>query len=474
MSASKRQFSDFTKFPGAIEKSTGSYRFPSLFHIDSADNTRIWSIYIRLVKGSCKKYFHDWDLMLDNTIPIKKSYLSGVSIPDGTVAQMWVETGVVGGKISRHAPTYPSIKNIGRSNERNQLEQGLVLARALYLKKYENGLRSNQEFKKGTTNKTSKNIKYFPMLVRKYDDEKKHLKYPLYVQPKLDGARMIAFLNKNPKQKPTISNVILYTRQKKEYVGFNKIREDLLHALIDMWDFESNHSIYIDGELYKHGFNLQTISGAVRNPKRNEIPKYDGIKYHVFDVFYPSNPEIEFKDRIEYLDDTFSALIVGNSESKCIERVDTIKVKNEDAQERLYKKFLNRGYEGIILRNASSLYLTHPTKNSMSIRSKYVLKRKMTYSDEYEVVDFDQGSKGRDKGAIMWICKTHNTDKLFRVTPKNTTYDERYKTFKDANANNKKGFINKFKGRMMTVEYEDLSKDGVPLRAKAVGFREHI
>ena len=102
----------------------------------------------------------------------------------------------------------------------------------------------------------------------------------------------------------------------------------------------------------------------------------------------------------------------------------------------------------------------------------------MTYSDEFEVVDFEQGTKGRDKGAIMWVCKTNQatngTNKLFSVTPKNTTYEERYKAFKEANANNKKGFNTKFKGRMMTVEYEDLSKDNVPLRAKAVGFREHI
>ena len=110
----------------------------------------------------------------------------------------------------------------------------------------------------------------------------------------------------------------------------------------------------------------------------------------------------------------------------------------------------------------------------MSIRSKFVLKRKMKYSQEYEVVDFEDGTKGRDKGAIMWICITSDTNKLFSVTPKNITYDERYSLFKEAMYDNKNGFNNKFKGRMLTVEYEDLSKDKVPLRAKSIGFREHI
>jgi ATP-dependent DNA ligase len=489
MSADKRQFSDFTKFPGVIDKTTGSYVFPPLFHTDGGGKTRIWAMNIRLIKGDDikstksiqKQHKHDWDLLLDDTVPVKASYLDGTDIPDGTIAQVWAETGVVGGKIARHAPTYPNAKNVGRSNARNRFEQGMILARSQYLKKYENGLRPEKEFKKSSSKgskSSSKNTKYFPMLVRKFDDEKKHLTYPLYVQPKLDGARMIVFLNKSPKKKPTFKNVVLYTRQKKDYIGFDKIRGELLPALIDMWDFESNQSIYIDGELYKHGFNLQTISGAVRNPKRDEMPEYKGIKYHIFDIFYPSNLGLEFKDRIDYLDDVFSALGSGKTTSDCVERVNTIKVKSDIEQEKLYKQFLKKKYEGVILRNASSLYLTHPTKNSMAIRSKFVLKRKMTYSDEFEVVDFEQGTKGRDKGAIMWVCKTNQatngTNKLFSVTPKNTTYEERYKAFKEANANNKKGFNTKFKGRMMTVEYEDMSKDNVPLRAKAVGFREHI
>lgn len=471
MSSDKRQFSDFTKFPGHIDDTTGSYIFPQLYHIDGSGNIRIWTMSIRLIKGVPKKYSHDWNLLLDDTVPIKPEYLSNTDIPEGTITQIWVETGIIGGKISRHPPTYPIVKNSGKKNERNTFEQGLVLARSQYLKKYENGCRPESEFKSKELKKNkSKNIKYFPMLVRNFEDDKKYLKYPLYVQPKLDGARVIAFLNKSPKDNPDFNNVIMYTRQKKDYLGFNEIREELLQALINMWDFESDQSIYIDGELYKHGMNLQTISGAVRNPKRDENPEYKGIKFHVFDIFYPSNLNIEFRDRIKYIDDVFLSL----NSNKYVKRVKTTKVKNSEEQEKLYRSYLDKKYEGIILRNSDSLYLTHPIKNSMEIRSKYVLKRKMTYSDEYEVVDFDEGVKGRDKGAIIWICRTHDNNKLFNVTPKNITYEDRYKLFREANENNKSGFISKFKGRMMTVEYEDLSKDNIPLRAKSVGFREHI
>lgn len=476
MNIDKRDFTNFAdkkSFPGKIDHTTGEYHFPALLHTDGNENTRKWNIKVRLIKGSPKKYGIDWDVLNDDTIPVKKEYLEGVGLPERTITQVWVETGVIGGKQTRHAPSYPNIKNEGKTNERNTFEQGLVNARSLYLKKTENGLKIEKDFKKETSDKIKiqpKNVKYFPMLVRKFQDEKKHLEYPLYVQPKLDGARCIIFLNKSPKKNPTIKNVIMYSRQKKDYTGFDDIKEEILSALIDMWDFDKNESIYIDGELYKHGMSLQAISGAVRNPNRSEMPEYKGIQFWVFDSFYPHHLNLTFGDRLDILEDIFDSL----DSPKNIIKVPTLCVKSEKEQEILYKQFLKKKYEGIILRNATSLYLTNPTKNSMSIRSKFVLKRKMTYSDEFEVVDFDQGSKGKDIGAIIWILKTHTTNKTFNATPKNTTYEERYKLYKDAASDNKKTFDGKYKGRMMTIEYEDLSNDKIPLRAKSIGFRDHI
>jgi curved DNA-binding protein CbpA len=474
MNVSKRNFTDFNDkkhFPGVIDDTTGEYQFPSLFHTDSNDNIRQWNIKIRLIK---KKYIKkeirhciDWDVIKDDTVKIKKSYLNNTDIPEGTISQMWVETGVIGGKNTRHIPTYPNMKNEGKSNERNSLEQALVDARTLYLKKIENGLRIKKEFSVKKLDLLTKNIKYFPMLVRKFKDEKKNLEYPLYIQPKLDGARCITYLDKSPAKNPTFENVIMYSRQKKNYTGFNAIRKELLSILIDLWDFNKNESIYIDGELYKHGLSLQTISGAVRNPNRSDILEYKGIQYWTFDVFYPSNLNLNFKNRLEILNEIFEIL-----DSKLVIKVPTHIVKSEIEQDDIYKKYLTKKYEGIIIRNSTSLYLADSEKNSMKIRSKYVLKQKMTYSDEFEVVDFDQGKKGKDVGAIMWILKTHNGNKTFNATPKNITYEERYNLYNEVCCNDV--FKNKYKGRQMTIEYEDLSKDNVPLRAKSIGFREHL
>ncbi len=93
---------------------------------------------------------------------------------------------------------------------------------------------------------------------------------------------------------------------------------------------------------------------------------------------------------------------------------------------------------------------------------------KPKFTDEYEVVGYAEGSKGKDKGAILWVCQTQDGDQ-FHVTPKDMTYAERYDLFHDAVDN----FEEKYLGRMLTVEYEDLSKDGIPLRAKALTFRDY-
>jgi ATP-dependent DNA ligase len=468
-----RNFKDFSNklfFPGKINKTTGSYEFPTLYHLDDNDNKRMWKITIRLIKGTKKKYDIDWDLLYDNTIPIKTCYLNDDKIPEGTHAQYYVETGVINGKITRHIPSYSECKNINKSNERNVFKQALVSTRSKYLKKKESGFVTDE---KGMCKNT--NLKYFPMLVHKYNEKIENVKYPVLVQPKLDGTRCIVFLNK-PKTKKiqdcTVNDVVMYTRQQKDYTGFINIKELLLEPLIELWNIDKKESVYLDGELYKHGENLQTISGAVRNIDRDNITKYKDIQYWIFDLFYPSELNLPVIKRLDIINDLFMIL----PKNKIIVNTPIYKIKKESDLDLIYNNHITDKYEGIIIRNMDSLYLTHPTKESAKIRSKHVLKRKKRYSNEYEVVNFKQGEKGRDIGAIMWILKTidsNGKEHEFNATPKNTTYEERYDMFKKFKLD-KNLFTNEYKGRMMTVEYEDLSKKNVPLRAKSIGFREHV
>lgn len=483
MASDKRDYSNFKKFPGSIIAQ--KYQFPSLYYQDGAGKTRIWTIYVRLVKDSPKgkrpKHQHDWNLMEENQIPIVEGYLSDKKIPPNVVAQFWIETGIIGGKISRHPPTYPKKTNIGKANERDPLKQGLVDARSKYLKKREEGGRTKKEF--SSKKKLPGTKKFFPMLARKYDDEKNYVVWPAMGQPKLDGVRCIAFLDANPRKKPVnYKNVILQTRQQKEFVGFSHIRRILLEPLKEMYHVSGN-SLYLDGEFYKHGKALQDISGEVRNIEKNSIVTKDSVEYHIFDCFYPTELTTPFEERYELLEDFFCLLDIsvvdweGSTLEKSMQKknmvieVPTKEFKDEKSAMKQYKIWLSKGYEGFMYRNSLGPYLAHPTKTGTFLRSRNLLKLKMRYSDEFELVGFTEGTKGRDKGAIIWICQTKDGKKTFHATPKNTTLKERYALFKKITQDD--NFDEKYKGRMMTVEYEDLSKEGVPLRAKAVEIRDY-
>jgi len=462
MASSKRQFDDFTKFGGKIKD--GIYVYPSLYHIDMNKNKRKWNIYIRLIekKTTLPEYKFDWDINLDKVVPIINDYLEDKPIPENVISQVWMESGVVNGKISRYAPTYPKMVNKGRLNERNQLKQALVLSRNEYLKQKKKGGRTKEEF-----SEIPKSTRYFPMLARNYKDELKYVKYPAIIQPKLDGMRCVIYLDTNPNKNPTYKNVILYSRNKNDIEGFEHIRKELLEPLKGMYDMADNESIYLDGEFYKHGSKLQEIVGEVRNIEKNTNISTDSVKFYMFDCFYPSKTSMTYNNRLKLLDDFFKY-----HDFTWIVKVPYHIADSEKECDKLLSLYIDQGYEGIMYKNVDAPYLTHLYKTGTHLRSRGVLKRKQHYSDEYEIYDFTQGTKGKDRGAILWILKNKKGIE-FTVTPKNMTYKERYKFYTDLSKNNKKIFKQEYLGKPMTVEYEDISENGVPLRAKAILKRDY-
>ncbi len=461
MSAATRDFTNFKSFPGKINEGTDNYEFPTLYKIADTGKNRQWTIYVRLIKEASKKAAEtkkqNWNLLAEDQIPIKKEYLrDDIDFPEGILAQLWTESGFTGMKISRSAPLYAEVKNRGKKNERNVFHQALVMARAKYLKKIEDGSSKNSEEISGI-----KETKYFPMLAKNYKDIKK-IEYPVYIQPKLDGLRCLAYLDKNPDEHKNITSddVILYSRQKKEYPtnASNKaIRVALLPVLIKY--YIDGESLYLDGELYKHGKSLQNLSSVTRGSDSKECGEY-----HIYDMFYPSyNNKDSFEKRTNILKNVYNSL--QDEHKKIIKYVPTHYVRSRDDEDKLYREFLNKGYEGIMIRSPEGAYAKSATKKSSSLRSKNLLKRKEVLDGEYEVVGYTGGS-GKDSEAVVWICSTP-TGKTFNVVP-NITYEERYRVYKDC----EKNFERKYKNRMLLIEYRSLTDSGVPSHARGIDFRD--
>jgi ATP-dependent DNA ligase len=153
------------------------------------------------------------------------------------------------------------------------------------------------------------------------------------------------------------------------------------------------------------------------------------------------------------------------TQSDTLHYTETLLIKNKKDLDDQYAKYIKNNYEGMMIRNRDGVYATS-AKGSTGLRSKDLLKRKEVFSDEYEVVDWTQGSSGKEIGAIIWICQTKE-GKRFNVTP-NMDYQERYKIYKEC----QKNFANKYANRLLTIEYRGLTDDNKPQHAKGIDFRD--
>ena len=510
MTTKKRDYADFIKFPGQYNEGTQRHEFPILWQIDQAGRLRQWQIFVRLVKESKEIKGIDWNVLAEAHLPIEKSYYTG-PIPISCVAQFWAERGIHGGKITRQDPTYvTALRNEGKANERNVFQGALIDARSIWNKYKDKGFSEvrppevrppevrpdeNQKIIKPETEKkvsrkknekqlanfADLNVRYFPMLATKYEESQSCFQFPMFAQPKLDGVRCLVFIQRANGQ---LEDIVAYSRMKND-IPIPRIRKILLPYLRGFYDNEAG-SIFLDGELYRHGEKLQTITGAARS--ESDSKKYDNFQqFHIFDCFYPTElgqkvgrgdkcQEVpkgkvtaDFETRHKQLKEFFRELEKDpENKDQTIQFVPTVIVKNETEATEWYTKWKKLGYEGAMLRNFSGLYLADPDSTGQRLRSKNLVKLKPTFSDEYKVVNYTDGSRGKDKNAIIWVCET-KTGKQFNATPKNMDYAERYKLFEEC----QKNFDKKYKGRMMTCEYQDLSLDGVPQRAKSVWFRDY-
>lgn len=474
MASDKRNFTNFSNeddFPGKINSDKNMYEFPTLYKTASTGKPRQWVIYCRLIKEDSmdtdltKK--QNWNELEETEVPMKQKYLeNGEKVPDGIVAQIWTEGGIIGMKISRSAATYIlEPKNAGKKNERNVLQQALVNMRSKYLKKIDDGSSTNIDAE--TELVVSEKTKYYPMLAKKYEDFIGKIKFPVYVQPKLDGNRCVVFLDTI--DNPTYKNVIMYTRSHKE-LPYNKTNDAIRKALLDLLAdnyhaVAPKESLFLDGELYMHNKSLQQIGSDAKG--KNAAA--GAIQYWVYDHFYPSYDKEPFSERVDILAEIYDEL--ADEHKSLIKLLDTWEVTSADQLNDLYKEVLDENYEGLMIRTPDGPYLKSATKKSEQLRSKDLLKRKEVFDDEFEVVGFTDGNNGKEIGAVIWICKIENPvegNGEFHVTP-NMPLKERYVIYKEC----LKKFDTKYKGRMMTVEYRGLSDNGIPLMAKAIAFRDY-
>jgi DNA ligase-1 len=278
-----------------------------------------------------------------------------------------------------------------------------------------------------------------------YDPSKKSrafkIGFPAYVQRKYDGIRCIAYIKDG--------NVILESRKGIPFQNFTHLKEQLKTLFLHL-----SPDFYFDGELYTNALDFEIISGLIRLSEKKCTPEdtiqINKIEYHIYDFVDLNKPTMIYKDRLEFLNKFLSK---NGKKCNLCKQVETIQIEKLEDVKTYHDKFVQEGYEGIMVRDQNGPY-------EVNKRSKYLQKFKEFMEEEFKIIGFHEGS-GDEKGAIIWDCDTKNKTP-FAVRPKGT-FESRKKLFNEAS---------KHIGKLLTVIFQEYSADEVPRFPVGKGIRD--
>jgi len=327
-----------------------------------------------------------------------------------------IEYGRLGGVMQTQVENVPHGK-AGRSRR----EQVLSRVKSRINKQLDRGYKKTIEEARAMVGRdASGNIK--PMLAHPL----KRISYidwkTAYVQPKYDGHRMLVEI--------TEKGVRGWSRLGKEITSVQHIFDALCHLPI---------GTVLDGELYHHGTPLQTIASWIKRYQKES----SNLKYIVFDMVDTDRP---FRERICRLEE------ILKSRPYHIDIAPTQAIKDHEELNYFTNLFIEQGYEGAILRHSMLGY-------EIGRRSNSLVKVKKFLDAEFECVDIKESRDG-------WAVLTLKTDsgKLFGASAPGSIAE------KEAVLKEPQKYI----GRKVTVEYSQLTVDGVPFHPVAIRWREDI
>lgn len=345
-----------------------------------------------------------------------------VDMGNGTF-EIQTKHGLQNGKQQVEKVTINLGKNVGRANETTPEQQAILEAQSKW-----NGMKD-----KGYSENPKDIEQVLPMLAKKFQEYKHKIVYPCFVQPKLDGVRCLS---------KRVNGVIEFiSRKGKHYQTLSHIEEEL-KTLMDIGD------IY-DGEIYIHGVTFQDLISAIKNVKNKDKAKLNckDLEYWIYDYADSSLP---FDERC--------ALIVNKlgvrKEGTHIRLLRTDIADSEKEIMKYHKEYCAMGYEGIIIRNRNGKY-------EFNFRSNDLQKYKTFLDEEFEIIGVKDGI-GRYSGCATFICKT-NKGETFDCNPK-CTIEKKQEYW-----NNKDDYI----GKLLTVRFQEKSKDGIPRFPIGISIRDY-
>lgn len=187
--------------------------------------------------------------------------------------------------------------------------------------------------------------------------------------------------------------------------------------------FKANPDLILDGEIYRHGWPLNKISGLCR--KETLEDEHNELKFYCYDVVDESS---KFKDRLNILEMIRESCPI---DSKLV-IVSHIKVSGLDEITKAHDASVAAGFEGLVIRDPDKEY-------KCSSRDNRMCKLKEFQDAEFKVTGISEGLREED------MCFTLETKEgyPFKAKPIGTREDKQWY----------REHINELIGKMATVKY---------------------
>lgn len=215
-----------------------------------------------------------------------------------------------------------------------------------------------------------------------------------------------------------------------------------------------NPTLILDGELYVHGYSLQTLSGLARLKK--ETDKCDELQYYIYDVVDTNKT---FEERLEILDHIKDELQLDFDPNKTfedgdlqIQMVPHVKVEGWFQIKKTHDSYVKEGFEGAVIRRPDKKYGVNKRTNDM-------VKVKEYQDGEFKIIGFSEGLRPED---MVFVCVTED-GKEFEAKPIGPRelkheYLER---------------MSEIVGKMATVKYFSFSDGGTPTQPVLKCIRDY-
>lgn len=173
--------------------------------------------------------------------------------------------------------------------------------------------------------------------------------------------------------------------------------------------FEEYPDLILDGEIYKHGWTLNKISGLCRT----QVTAFDGepLEFYLYDVV---RTDLPFDARLEILNEIANKLELKEFEPYKEWDKEDLKIQMVPQEfvsgwlyiKKMHDDYVSEGWEGLVIRNIKEVY--GPGK-----RSNAMIKIKVYQEFEYEIAGLSEGLRDED---MCFIMKTPNGQE-FKAKP---------------------------------------------------------